>query len=90
MRDGGSRRLRTTAITSQFVDQQLEHRVSDAALAARLPDRYQALCGDVFIAAPLAAPPGPPCPACAAVLATASGTTATQRRRGLLRRLLPR
>lgn len=87
--------LHTTPITSQFVDQRLEHRVTDEALAARSANRYQALCGDVFIAAPLAAPPGQPCPNCAALVVTAShaAAPATQhqprhRRHGLLQRLL--
>ena len=84
--------LYTTPITSQFVDQRLEHRVTDEALAARHANRYQSLCGQVFIAAPLVAPPGRPCPDCAAILATASQAQVTQRqlRRGLLRRLLRR
>ncbi len=97
MRETGPQRLYTTPITSQFVDQRLEHRVTDEALAARHANRYQALCGDVFIAAPLIAPPGRQCPDCAALLATASRAAAPaaphqprHRRHGLLRRLLGR
>ncbi|MGH4002428.1 MAG: hypothetical protein ACRDTJ_33750 [Pseudonocardiaceae bacterium] len=83
----------TTPITSQFVDQRLEHRVTDESLAdGRDSHRYQAVCGQLFVAAPLAAPPGRPCPACAAILATTSRPAAVpqprQRRQGLLRRLL--
>lgn len=83
----------TTPITSQLVDQRLEHRVTDEAIAAgHSSRRYQALCGQVFVAAPLAAPPGRPCPACAAILAQASRPASMSqprhRRDGLLRRLL--
>ncbi len=90
-------RLYTTPITSQFVDQRLEHRVTDEALAARHANRYQALCGQLFIAAPLVAPPGRPCPDCAAILAAAPQAAALAAahqprhlRHGLLRRLLHR
>ncbi|MGH3874594.1 MAG: hypothetical protein ACRDSR_24350 [Pseudonocardiaceae bacterium] len=86
-------RLYTTPITSQFVDERLEHQVTDeAAAAGRHADRYQALCGRLFVAAPLIAPPGRPCSDCAAILATASGAAEPaaahqlhQRRHGLLR-----
>lgn len=95
---GVAERLYTTPITSQLVDQRLEHQVTDGAVAAgRNAHRYQALCGQLFVAAPLVAPPGRPCPACAAILAAASRAAAPaaahqprQRRRGLLRRLLNR
>ncbi|MGH3692795.1 MAG: hypothetical protein ACRDRX_02120 [Pseudonocardiaceae bacterium] len=85
--------LYTTPITSQLVDQRLEHRVTDESLAAgRGSHRYQALCGQSFVAAPLAAPPGRPCPACAAILGTTSRPAAVpqprRRRHGLLWRLL--
>jgi len=87
----------TIPVTAQLVEQRLEHRVSDAAaVAGRQSHHYQALCGQLFIAAALAAPPGWPCPDCAEVLATASRAVAPDgprqprhRRRGLLRRLLP-
>jgi hypothetical protein len=86
----------TVPVTAQLVEQRLEHRVSSAAAAAsRHTDRYQAICGQLFIAAALAAPPGPPCPDCAAVLAIASGAATPaaplqpgRHRDGLLRRLL--
>ncbi|HET9254674.1 MAG TPA: hypothetical protein VFO16_05670 [Pseudonocardiaceae bacterium] len=86
----------TVPVTALLVEQRLEHRVTSAAAAAgRRTDRYQAICGRLFIAAALAAPPGPPCPDCAVVLAIASGaaTPAAPRpsrrhRDGLLRRLL--
>ncbi|MGH3846266.1 MAG: hypothetical protein ACRDS0_33335 [Pseudonocardiaceae bacterium] len=86
-------RLYTTPVTSQLVDQRLEHRVTDDAIAAgRGSHRYQALCGQLFVAAPMAAPPGRPCPACAAILVNASRPVAVppprQHRRGLLVRLL--
>jgi hypothetical protein len=86
----------TIPVTAQLVEQRLEHRVTDAAaVASRQSDRYQALCGQRFIAAALAAPPGRPCPDCAAVLASDSEAVAApghqprHRRHGLLRRLLP-
>lgn len=95
MRETAPQQLHTTPITSQFVDQRLEHLVTDEALAARHADRYQALCGDVFVAAPLVAPPGRPCRDCAAILAAGSraATPAAphqprHRRHGLLQRLL--
>ncbi|MGH3887175.1 MAG: hypothetical protein ACRDSZ_11530 [Pseudonocardiaceae bacterium] len=86
-------RLYTTPITSQLVDQQLEHQVTDeAVVTGRHSHRYQALCGQLFIAAPMVAPPGRPCPTCAAILVTASQPAAVpqprHRRQGLLRRLL--
>ena len=82
--------VKTTPITSQLVDQRLEHRVTDEAVAAGHGScRYLALCGQVFVAAPLAAPPGRPCPACATILVQACRPPAVpQRRQGLLRRLL--
>lgn len=86
----------TIPVTAQLVEQRLEHRVTDAAAAAsRQSDRYQALCGQLFIAAALAAPPGRPCPDCASVLAAASRPATTpepqprHRRHGILRGLLP-
>lgn len=86
----------TIPVTAQLVEQQLEHRVTDAAAAAsRQSDRYQAVCGQLFIAAPLAAPPGPPCPDCAAVMAAVSRTVTLPehqpryRRHRLLRWLRP-
>lgn len=85
----------TIPVTAQFVEQWLEHQVTDAAVAAsRYSHRYQALCGQLFIAAPLVAPPGRPCPDCAAALVSASQAAAPtgdqpwHRRHGLLRRLL--
>lgn len=51
MRETGPQRLHTTPITSQFVDQRLEHQVTDEALAARHANRDQALCGRLFVAA---------------------------------------
>ncbi|MGH3695939.1 MAG: hypothetical protein ACRDRX_18430 [Pseudonocardiaceae bacterium] len=86
----------TIPVTAQLVEQQLEHRVTDAAVAAsRQSDRYQAVCGQLFIAASLAAPPGRPCPDCMAVLMTESRVAALAaphrsrgRRPGLLWRLL--
>lgn len=82
----------TIPVTAQLVDQRFEHRVTEEAAAASSHSRYQALCGQLFIAALLAAPPGPPCPACAAVLASPAPPTdprqARHRRHGLLRRLL--
>lgn len=88
----------TFPVTAQLVEQQLEHRVTEAAAAAsRQSDRYQAVCGQLFIAASLAAPPGRPCPDCVAALAAESrmatpmGPPRTRGRRlGLLRRLLRR
>ncbi|MGQ0719894.1 MAG: hypothetical protein ACT4NP_21745 [Pseudonocardiales bacterium] len=72
--------------------------MTDEAFAAGRGE-YEALCGCVFVAAPLAAPAGRPCPACLGVLAAtrrAAGLATAhqphrprQRRRGLLRRLLP-
>jgi hypothetical protein len=95
MRKTVPERLYTTPITSQFVDQRLEHQAPDEALAAHHTSRYQALCGQLFVAAPLAAPPGRPCPVCAAILATTSQAAAPaaprqphHRRYGLLGRLL--
>jgi hypothetical protein len=86
-------RLYTTPITSQLVDQRLEHRVTDEAIAAGHDSRrYQALCGQVFVAAPMAAPPGRPCPTCAAILVRVSRPASVPQPRhrsdGLLRRLL--
>jgi hypothetical protein len=86
----------TIPVTAQLVEQRLEHRVTSAAAAAsRRSSRYQAICGQLFIAAALAAPPGPPCPDCAAALAIASGAEIPEadhqprsHRDGLLRRLL--
>ncbi|MGH3799302.1 MAG: hypothetical protein ACRDTD_04045 [Pseudonocardiaceae bacterium] len=87
-------RLYTTPITSQLPDR-LEHQVTDeAAAVGRKSPLYQALCGQLFVAAPLAAPPCRPCPDCAAILATASRAAAARqprhRRHGLLRWLLNR
>lgn len=82
--------VKTTPITSQLVDQRLEHRVTDEAIAAGHGSRrYLAVCGQVFVAAPLAAPPGRPCPVCATMLVQANRPAVMpQRRQGLLRRLL--
>lgn len=85
----------TIPVTAQLVEQRLEHRVTHAAaFASHHSNRYQAICGQLFIAAALAAPPGPPCPDCAAILAIASGAAGPagphprRHRDGLLRRLL--
>jgi hypothetical protein len=92
---GSAERRYTTPITSQFVDQQLEHQVTDEAVAAgRNAPRYQALCGQLFVAAASASPPGRPCPDCARILAAASRAAVPadrhNPRRRLLRRLLRR
>lgn len=82
----------TVPITAQLVEQRLEHQVTDeAAAASRSSHRYQALCGQLFIAAPLAAPSGRPCPDCIAALAAVprpAALAAPHRKRHGLTRLL--
>jgi hypothetical protein len=87
-----AKRLYTIPITAQF-GAQLEHHVTDeAAAAGRQSGQYQALCGCLFLAAPMAAPVGRPCAACAAILAAsrraAAPPAAHQSRHGLISRLL--
>jgi hypothetical protein len=94
-------RLCTASITAQF-GTQVAHEVTDEAFAASDRGEYEALCGAVFVAAPLVAPVGRPCPRCLSVLAAAlraaTSTGAPRQRRpprsrrrggGLLRRLMP-
>lgn len=87
-------RLYTTPITARS-GVRVAHEVTDEAFAAGRGE-YEALCGCVFVPAPLVAPPGRPCPACRGVLTTAHQAAAAphrphKRRRGtgLLRRLVP-
>ncbi|MGH4007031.1 MAG: hypothetical protein ACRDTH_02495 [Pseudonocardiaceae bacterium] len=82
-------RLYTAPITAGF-GVRVAHEVTDEAFAAGRGE-YVALCGCIFVPAPLAAPPGRPCPACLGVLAAAHPAAATPRQRvpGLLRRLVP-
>lgn len=87
-------RLYTAPITAQF-GVRVTHEVTDEAFAAgQRASEYEALCGCVFIPAPMVVPVGPPCPSCVAILA-ASRRVATlvaarqprHRRHGLLRRM---
>jgi len=90
-------RLYTAPITAGF-GVRVAHEVTDEAFAAGQGE-YEALCGCVFIPAPLAAPPGRPCQECLDVLAAAHQAAALagahqphrrgHRRHGLLRRLVP-
>lgn len=87
-------RLYTAPITAGF-GVRVAHEVTDEAFAASRSE-YKALCGCVFIPAPLAAPPGRPCQECLDVLAAAHQAAALtgahrrrHRRHGLLRRLVP-
>jgi len=83
----------TTPITAQFGDR-LEHEVTDEDACAARRGEYSALCGAVFVAAPMIAEAGASCPDCAAIIAsrraaakTAAGQRPRHRRRGLLWRL---
>jgi Helix-turn-helix domain len=85
----------TTSITEQL-GAQVAHEVTDDAFAAAKRGEFEALCGCVFVAAPLIAPSGRPCPECLNVLAAhraaATAAVAQPRRRGgggLLRRWWP-
>lgn len=86
-------RLSTAPITAQF-GARVAHEVTDEAFATgRGKGNYEALCGCVFVPAPLVAPPGRPCPACLGVLAATQQAAAAPRRSrqrgdGLLRRLV--
>jgi hypothetical protein len=85
-----SERLCTSPITAQF-GARIEHEVTDDAFAASQGE-YEAICGCVFVPAPLTAPPGRPCLACLGILAAARQATArrsVRRRVGLLQRLVP-
>jgi hypothetical protein len=85
-----SEQLCTSPITAQF-GARIEHKVTDDAFAASQGE-YEAMCGCVFLPAPLTAPPGRPCPACLDILTAAHQTTArrsVRRRVGLLQRLVP-
>ncbi len=97
--EGGpvAKRLATAPITAQF-GARVAHEVTDEAFAAAKRGEFQALCGCVFVAAPLIATPGRPCPKCLNVLAAHRAAAAAaappprrSRRRGggLLRRLWP-
>lgn len=86
-------RLCTAPITAGF-GVGVAHEVTDDAFAAGGVE-YEALCGCMFVPAPLVAPPGRPCPACLDVLAAAHRAVAAsrrphrrRRRGGLLRRLV--
>ncbi len=89
-------RLYTSPMTAGF-GVRVAHEVTDEAFAAgRAAGRgeCEALCGVMFVPAPLVAPPGRPCPACLGILAAARRAAASsrrpgQRRVGLLRRLVP-
>jgi hypothetical protein len=54
------KRLCTSPITAQF-GVQVAHEVTDEAFAAGRGE-YEAVCGVMFVLAPLSAPPGRPCP----------------------------
>lgn len=73
-------RLCTAPITAQF-GTRVAHEVTDEAVAAARGE-YEALCGCVFVAAPLAAPAGRPCPACLGVIAAARHATGLVARNG--------
>jgi hypothetical protein len=86
-------RLWTSPITAQC-GVPVAHEVTDEAFAAGRDGEYQALCGCLFVAAPMVAPPGRPCPECRDVLAAVRRAAAAphrprHRRVGLLRRLVP-
>ncbi|MGH3569181.1 MAG: hypothetical protein ACRDRH_24790 [Pseudonocardia sp.] len=83
----------TAPITAQFGDR-LEHEVTDEDACAARRGEYPALCGVVFVAAPMIAEAGAPCPDCAAIIAShraaaeaAARRRPRHRRRGLLWRL---
>ena len=86
-------RLWTSPITAQC-GVPVAHEVTDEAFAAGRNGEYRALCGCLFVAAPMVAPPGRPCSECRGVLAAVRRADAAphkprHRRVGLLRRLLP-
>jgi hypothetical protein len=83
----------TSPITAQF-GVPVAHEVTDKAFAAGRDGEYRALCGCLFVAAPLVAAPGRPCPECLGVLAAVRRAAAAphrprHRRVGLWRRLVP-
>jgi hypothetical protein len=83
----------TSPITAQF-GVPVAHEVTDEAFAAGRGGEYRSLCGCLFVAAPLVAPPGQPCQECRGVLAAVRRVAAApyrprHRRVGLLRRLVP-
>lgn len=86
-------RLYTLPITAQF-GARVAHEVTDEAFAAGKGE-YQALCGCVFVPAPMVAPTSRGCPACLGILSASrrAAPPAPQQRRGrghgLFRRLLP-
>lgn len=89
----GPPRLYTAPITAQL-GVRVAHEVTDEAFAAGRGE-YEAVCGCLFVAAPLVAPPGQPCLTCLGVLAATRRAAVTprrshrrQRRGGLLRRLV--
>jgi hypothetical protein len=91
-RPGGGRWC-TSPITAQC-GVPVAHEVTDEAFAAGRDGEYEAVCGVVFVAAPLVAPPGRPCLECLAVLAAVRrAAVAPHRPRhrcvGLWRRLVP-
>ena len=91
-RSGGGR-LCTSPMTAQF-GVPVAHEVTDEAFAAGRDGEYRALCGCLFVAAPLVAAPGRPCPECRGVLAAvrrAAGVPHRPRHRrvGRWRRLVP-
>ncbi len=86
--------LYSTPITAQFGDRRMHEVTDDDACTARRGE-YPALCGVMFIAAPMIVEAGAPCPDCAAILTArraAADTAARQRprhrRRGRLWQLL--
>jgi hypothetical protein len=84
--------LCTSPITAGF-GIRVEHEVTNEAFTASRGE-YEALCGCVFLPAPLVAPPGRPCQACLDVRTAARRAAAARRRPchrriGLLRRLVP-
>jgi hypothetical protein len=90
-RSGGGRWW-TSPITAQC-GVPVAHEVTDEAFAAGQGE-YEAVCGAVFLPAPLVAPPGRPCSECRGVLTAARRAAAAphrprHRRVGLLRRLVP-
>jgi hypothetical protein len=90
-RSGGGRWC-TNPITAQF-GVPVAHEVTDEAFAVGRGE-YEAVCGVVFVPAPLVAPLGRPCPECLSVLAAARPAAGTphrprHRRVGLLQRLVP-
>lgn len=69
-----------------------DHLISEQAMAAGLvasEGEYVAICGRVVMVAPLVVPPGPTCLDCETALhRITTGSSTTQRRRGLLGQLL--